>query len=232
MTSSTPASLIFPTGYVGGGFPLIIESQGEERVASIGCLVSDGNKYYALTNKHVTGDKGTLIYTKMKGVVTRIGVGSGKNLSKIRFTEAYVDWAGHFIVVNTDVGLIEIDDLRNWKTEILTIGELGELADLNTNNITLALISSLNREKNETFPKMKAFGAVSGRIDAEIVGLFYRYKAVGGTEYIADFLLGGVGGAPLNIHHGDSGTLWMLDTPEASNMPIALPLGPAQSCRG
>ena len=219
------ASLIFPTGYVGGGFPVIIESQGEERIASVGCLVSDGNKYYALTNKHVTGDAGTPIYTKMKGVVTRIGMGSGKSLSKIRFTEAYVDWAGRFIVVNTDVGLIEIDDLRNWKTEILSIGELGELADLNTNNITLALISSLNREKNETFPKMKAFGAVSGRVDAEIVGLFYRYKSVGGTEYIADFLLGGVGGAPLNIHHGDSGTLWMLDTPEASNMPIALHWG-------
>ena len=32
---------------------MIVESQGVQRIASIGCVVSDGNKYYALTNKHV-----------------------------------------------------------------------------------------------------------------------------------------------------------------------------------
>lgn len=218
-------SLVFPTGYIGGGFPVIVESQGEQRVASIGCLVSDGHKYYALTNKHVVGDAGTPIFTMMKGLTKRIGVGSGKSLGKIAFSDAYLDWAGQHIVVNGDVGLIQIDDTNIWKTDVLGIGEMGELADLNTSNITLSLISALNAGRNETYPKMKAFGAVSGRVDAEIVGLFYRYKSVGGTEYVADFLLGGVDGKPLNIHHGDSGTLWLIDTPEAKNMPIALHWG-------
>ena len=218
-------SLVFPTGYVGGGFPVIIESQGQQRVASVGCLVTDGNRYFALTNKHVTGEAGTPIFTMMKGAMKQIGVGSGKNLGKIRFSDAYTDWAGRYLVVNGDIGLVEIDDLNIWKTDVLGIGELGELADLNTSNITLALVTALNPERNDVFPKMKAFGAVSGRLDAEVVGLFYRYKSVGGTEFVADFLLGGVGGKPLNIHHGDSGTLWLIDTPEAANRPIALHWG-------
>jgi hypothetical protein len=206
------SNIIFPTNFVGGGFPLIVVSQGVERIASIGCIVTDGNKYYALTNKHVTGQRGTPIFTKLKGVVTKIGASSSKQLGKINFEEIYLDWKGKNLFINNDIGLIEIDDLNFWKTEILGIGEIENLADLNTGNITLSLISVKKPETGETLPKVSAFGAISGRMDGEIVGLFYRYKSLGGQELISDFLIAGPNGDTLKTHRGDSGTLWLLES--------------------
>src|SRR3989442_2543172 len=46
----------FAPHLLGGGYPLLTEVQGEERVSSVACLVSDGNHVYALTNQHVGGD--------------------------------------------------------------------------------------------------------------------------------------------------------------------------------
>src|SRR6185295_10990733 len=47
--------LTFPGELVGGGYPLITEVQKQQHIGSIGCLVSDGDSVYALTNRHVTG---------------------------------------------------------------------------------------------------------------------------------------------------------------------------------
>ncbi len=228
-------AMIFPANYVGGGFPIIVESQGQERVASVGCVVTDGNKYFALTNKHVVGDKGTPVYTKLKGMPKLIGRSSGKQIGKLMFEDTYEGWKGRKIMVNLDFGLIEIENINDWKTDVVGIGQMDKLASLNTSNITLSLISSVEYEfdgyrKIKVTPKVRAYGAVSGPLEAEIVGLFYRYKSVGSIEYVADFLFGGVDGKPLDIHHGDSGTLWMLamEEPGASkpiNMPIALHWG-------
>ncbi len=223
--------LAFPSDFIGGGFPIILNSQGTERIASVGCVVTDGNKYYAMTNKHVVGEKGEPVYTRMGGTLREIGVSSGKNVGHIPFEDAYTSWAGKNVMVNSDIGLIEIKDINQWKTDVVGIGEIGELADLNTANMTLSLISSIkkvpgpgNKELRELFPTIRAFGAVSGEMKGEIVGLFYRYKSVGGIEYVADFLIGGRDGELLNIHHGDSGTLWMLET-EEGNRPMALHWG-------
>lgn len=232
------STLVFPANYIGGGFPLIVESQGQERVASVGCLVTDGNKYYALTNKHVVGEKGTPVYTKLKGMPKQIGQSSGKQIGKLLFEDTYEGWKGKNIVVNCDFGLIEVENVNQWKTDVVGIGQMDELASLNTSNITLALVSAVKFDGGDAIgvkkvtPKVRAYGAVSGPLEAEIVGLFYRYKSVGSVEYVADFLFGGVDGKPLNIHHGDSGTLWMLAAEDESdpaarpiNMPIALHWG-------
>lgn len=231
------SKLVFPANYIGGGFPIIVESQGQERVASVGCIVTDGNKYYALTNKHVVGDKGTPVYTKMKGMPKLIGHSSGKQISKLLFEETYEGWKGKNIQINCDFGLIEIDNINLWKTDVVGIGQMDELASLNTSNLTLSLISSVKYEfdgvgSKTISPKVRAYGAVSGLLEAEIIGLFYRYKSVGSIEYVADFLFGGLDGQPLSIKHGDSGTLWMLAAEESSNgatkpinMPIALHWG-------
>ncbi len=231
-------SLVFPANYIGGGFPVIIDSQGQERIASVGCVVTDGNKYYALTNKHVVGEKGTPVYTRMKGMPRLIGHSSGKQIGKLLFEDTYEGWKGKQIMVNCDFGLIEIDNINIWKTDVVGIGQFDELASLNTSNITLSLISAVKftddgtkRSKHVT-PRVRAYGAVSGQLEAEIVGLFYRYKSVGNIEYVADFLFGGVDGQPLNVRHGDSGTLWMLAAEDPAdtdarpvNMPIALHWG-------
>ncbi len=217
-------NIVFPSNYVGGGFPLLVSSQGVERIASIGCVVTDGNKYYAITNRHVLGRPGTPVYTRLKGATKRIGVSSDLQLGKTSFQASYQDWAGKNIMVNNDVGLVEIEDINLWKTDVLSIGQIGPMANLNTSNITLALISAVKPGTKETLPRLKAFGAVSGEIHGEVAGLFYRYKSVGGIEYVSDFLIGGVNGSPLNIHHGDSGTLWLLENNEM-NMPIAIQWG-------
>lgn len=206
-------NLNFPINMISGGFPLIVQSQGERRIASVGCLVSDGNKVYALTNKHVAGKEGTEIFTLLNGIETRIGVSSHKQLGRGKFMEMYPGFVGKNLVVNQDVGLIEVDDLAMWKTEVLGFGQVNELKDLNTFNISLELITK----------KVFAFGAVSKNMEGEIAGLFYRYKAVGGTEYIADYLIEGLAGAELNTHHGDSGTLWLIEDEDDDKNKILRP---------
>jgi len=221
-TDVNDTKLVFPQSYISGGYPLIVNSQGQKRIASMGCLVSDGNKVFALTNKHVTGKEGTEIFTKFRGKETRIGV-SSKQFGKEKFTTLYPGWQGSNLVVNTDVGLVEVDDLNIWKTEVFGIGELKELTDLNTTNISLELIDK----------KVKAFGAVSGKIEGKIIGLFYRYKSVGGTEYVSDFLIGGADNKPLNVHHGDSGTLWLIQEGSTKEYkPFALQWGQHQFMEG
>ncbi|MEO6730862.1 MAG: hypothetical protein ABIN01_06570 [Ferruginibacter sp.] len=206
-------TLNFPINMISGGFPLIVQSQGERRIASVGCLVSDGNKVYALTNKHVAGKEGTEIFSLFNGIEKRIGVSSNKQLGRGKFMDMYPGFVGKNLVINQDVGLVEIDDLSIWKTEVLGFGQIHELKDLNTFNISLELITK----------KVFAFGAVSKVIEGQIAGLFYRYKAVGGTEYIADYLIGGIDGGMLNTHHGDSGTLWMVEDEDDEKNKILRP---------
>jgi hypothetical protein len=221
--------LLFPRNVISGGFPLIVDSQGEEHVASMGCLVSDGNKIYALTNKHVIGEPGSPIFTRVKGRMKKIGVSAKKQLDKVKFSDVYCGFGGEEQVINSDIGLIEIDDINHWKTEVYGIGLIGELKDVNTHNLTLDLINV----KKQDNALVRAFGSVSGRIDGEIAALFYRYKSVGGFEYNADFLIGPRDNKPLNIHHGDSGTLWLLEEYEGEGVnkklkelrPIALHWG-------
>ena len=74
---------------------------------------------------------------------------------------------------------------------------------------------------------VRAFGAASREMHGEIAALFYRFKSVGGFEYVSDFLIGPRGGAiSLGTHPGDSGTVWLLEAPEGTlPMPIALQWG-------
>ena len=213
ITRVDESSLNFPVNMISGGFPLVVRSQGERRIASVGCLVSDGNKVFALTNKHVVGKEGTEVFSLFNGIEKRIGISSSKQLGKSKFTEMYPGFLGSTLVINNDVGLIEIDDVSIWKTEVLGFGQVEELKDLNTSNLSLDLISK----------KVYAFGAVSKDVQGELVGLFYRYKSVGGIEYIADYLIGGVNGNNLNMHHGDSGTLWLIEDMDDKQRTILRP---------
>jgi hypothetical protein len=44
-------NLTFPGQLMGGGYPVLTTVQGQQHVSSIGCLVTDGDSVYALTNK-------------------------------------------------------------------------------------------------------------------------------------------------------------------------------------
>jgi hypothetical protein len=106
------------------------------------------------------------------------------------------------VVVNLDAGLIRIDDVKGWTAQIYGVGEVGDVWDLNVGTFRLDIIDC----------PLIAFGATSGLMKGRIMGLFYRYKTVGGIEYVSDFVIGPRDNAKsLNNYPGDSGTIWFED---------------------
>jgi len=207
----------YPASVMGGGYPVICDVQGQEHFASIGCLVTDGNKTYALTNRHVAGPPGTRIDSIIRRNRVPIGTSATSQLTRKLFTDLYSDWPGKNVYVDLDIGLIEIDDLNQWTTQVYGVGEFGQLADLNVSNISLRLIGC----------PVRAHGAASGDMRGEICALFYRFKSVGGFEYVADALIGPRGQRSVGTHPGDSGTLWLTDVDgdKLGPRPIALQWG-------
>lgn len=200
----------WPDNLYGGGMPIVVEAQGVQRLATAGCLVTDGHTVYALTSRHVCGSHGEPVSTIAGGRRVRIGRASSKHLTRVAFEKAYPDLPSLRTYVNLDVGLIELDDVNDWTSQIFRLGPIGAITDLNDHNITLRLIDA----------PVVASGAASGRLDGQIKALFYRYKSIGGYDYVADFLI-----APQQLRPdgkairsvkssqtqpGDSGAVWHL----------------------
>ena len=208
--------VVYPLSRIGGGFPLIVDVQGREHIASIGCLVRDGHTVYALTNRHVTGAEGEPVYARVAGEKIRIGSASSKQLTRLPFVKMYPDWAGKETYLNLDIGLVRIDDLTRWTAAVYGIGIVGPLADLGIDNLSLRLIDCL----------VRAYGCGSGHMRGVIKALFYRYKSLGGFEYVSDFLIGPrAGEEDLGTHPGDSGTVWLLESQQQGLMPLAVQWG-------
>ena len=204
----------FPLNNIGGGNPIIADVQGREYFATISCLVSDGHRTYALTNRHVAGDANEVLYSKLGGRKLPIGRSSGRQLTRLLFTDVYRDRPGKDVFINLDAGLIDIDNLNIWTAKVHGIGTVGKLLDLPPAQRSLSLVGC----------RVLGFGAASGKMEGEITALLYRYKTSGGFEYLADFLIGPrsghVSGGPgkrgrsqpeLLTRPGDSGALWVLD---------------------
>jgi hypothetical protein len=204
-----PAGIAYPINNIGGGWPIIAEGQGRRYVATIACLVSDGHTTYALTNRHVAGEPGEVVYSMLGGKQERIGVSSAKSLTRSLFSSHYPGWPGRDVYVNLDVGLIAVDDLNSWTAKIRNVGQMGKMVDLSVSNISLDLVGA----------RVCGTGAASGQMRGEIVALFYRYKTNGGFEYVADVMIGPrnerngakKAAAGLSTLPGDSGTLWLLE---------------------
>jgi hypothetical protein len=192
---------VMPGNFIGGGYPVLCEVQEQEHFASVGCLLTDGHTVYALTNRHVAGNPGEAIYALLEGKKQPIGRSSDKQLGRLTFESVYEGWSGKNVFLNLDIGLIELSDVTKWVPQVYGIGTLGPVADLSTGNISLSLINA----------GVRAYGAVSREMEGCIYALFYRYGEMGGFDYVSDILIGGRDGKPLNTHHGDSGTLWVLD---------------------
>jgi len=213
---------IFPGNLIGGGYPVIADVQERRHVASIGCLVSDGHKIYALTNRHVSGSPGEPLYSILGGNETLIGFASPLHLTRQPFNKVYPGWPGKDVWVNLDIGLIDIKDLNYWTAQVYGIGQLAELGDLSVDNLSLNIIGC----------PVRAFGCAGRDMRGEIQALFYRYKSAGGSEYVSDFLMGprkdeNKQHLPLNTRPGDSGTVWVVDDPGGRHdlKPIALQWG-------
>jgi hypothetical protein len=211
------ASVRFPDRQISGGYPVIASVQGREHVASLGCLVTDGHKLFALTSAHVAGEAGETLSTRRRGKPTRIGTSAAKRLTKLPFERVYEGWPGRHIWVNVDVGLIEIEDQRGWSPSVFGVGTLGPLADLSIENLSLDLIGC----------PVRAYGCGGGAMRGRIAALFYRFRSVGGFEYVADFLIGARDETPLTTRPGDSGAVWVVDSDvvELDRSPIAIQWG-------
>ena len=201
-----------PRNLLGPGSLLINrDGQGMERVGSAGALVRDASRYYVLTNRHVAGAPGTPIHGLRGNSEPRIGEAADIGLTRQAFSDIYP----HFPPTNDrllmDVGLVTLDDIRDWKTAFPGIAPVGPILDLYDNSLDLSLIGA----------RVVGHGGVTGAIEGEIQGLFYRFKAMGGSDYLSDFLIGprsqgetdGEAAAeedpdrPLVVRHGDSGTV-------------------------
>ena len=84
----------YPLNNIGGGNPVVAEVQGRQYAATIACLAGDGHKVYALTNRHVTGDPGEIVYSRLGGKLERIGVSASKQLTREEFKNLYPGWPG------------------------------------------------------------------------------------------------------------------------------------------
>lgn len=207
----------FPKSLVGGGFLLTSRVQGADHLGSVGCLVSDGRSTYALTNQHVAGRPGDEVATILRGNRVPVGVAADGSIRKIPFSTAYPGWPGINAVSNIDVGLVDVSDVSLWTSQIVGLGTIGTPIDLTVDNISVDLIGC----------PVRAFGGASGALAGRIAALFYRYKSIGGTDYISDVLI-----APeesQSTRPGDSGTMWCLVDDNADQTdplrPIALQWG-------
>ena len=204
-------------GRLEGGYPIHTTVQNVEHTGTIGCLFTDGNKVYAMTSRHVAGEPGKELEAA-NGVA--IGATSGLQLGRRPFEEVYAPWPGRNVFVHFDVALVEVSDLRKWSSGIYSVGAVGPLAPLSTYNLSLNLIGC----------PVRAHGAASGPLRGRIAALFYRFKSIGGFDYVSDFLIGSRTRDPLPTVPGDSGAVWVMDGDEEENegpkrMPIAVQWG-------
>jgi hypothetical protein len=200
--------LQFSRGLVGGGYPILSTVQGEDRIGSVGCLVTDGHSVFALTNRHVAGPAGQEALTVADGGRHRVGESSPRALGKVDFAAAYPGWKSLRTHVNLDAGLVRVDDISGWTSQVFGIGEIGELIDANVDTLSLEVIDT----------PVRAYGSISGRLEGTIKALFYRYRTVGGFDYVADFLIGPRENdktETVPTRPGDSGTIWFWDPPPA-----------------
>jgi hypothetical protein len=205
-SATTPSDLDlhlnFPSELLGGGYVCVADVQGSEHVGSIACLVSDGVRTYALTNRHVAGETGRELFSMVDGTYVRIGHASDRAANRAKFTDLYPGFPGERVEVAIDAGLIDVDDVNSWTTQVFGVGTLTDIYDVSVESLTLDLVGT----------PVSAFGAASGSLVGEILALYYRYRTRSGVEYVADALVGPQGPAPLQTRPGDSGTLWSLAT--------------------
>ena len=204
---------------LGVGSPIYVDAQGMRRMGTIACMVSDGSDFYLLTNTHLAGQAGRPVQALLRGIPQVVGSTLGtRNLTERTFSEIYPTLPGRDSVVNIDAAIVRLEDAYLWNASELT-EPIGDVADFSAGTASLSWIGQ----------KVVAHGAASGEMQGEIKALFYRYKSIGGRDYVADFLIGSRPGAaaPLVTQPGDSGSLWCLDgvLDPGQRSPLALEWG-------
>jgi hypothetical protein len=202
-----PASALDPShlaaNSLGVGSPVYVDAQGMRRMGTVACLVSDGSDFYLLTNTHLAGVVGRPVRALLRGVPVMVGSTLGTpHLTERTFSDVYPSLPGRDAVVNIDAAIVRLEDANVWDADALT-QPIGDVADFSASTASLSWIGR----------PVVGHGAASGEMRGEIKALFYRYKSIGGRDYVADFVIGARSDAtgPLVTQPGDSGSLWCLD---------------------
>ena len=212
---ATPPVKRLPLNNIGSGHPVFVDVQHRNHFATIACLVTDGHKAYALTNRHVTGEPGEELSSQLGGRSQPIGISASRQETRVPFTDVYPGWPGKSVYVNMDAGLVDVTNVNAWTAKLQDGSVMGPMMDLSAANFPMSLLGRY----------VRGYGAGSNQwICGEIQALFYRYKSKGGFEYIADFFIGPrtptkeISTPPLFVTApGDSGTLWLLEPNDSKN---------------
>ena len=196
--------VIRPQATFGGGLPLHVEVQQDDRFATVGCLLSDGHLTYALTARHACGEPGTPISARLRDGLVRIGISSGKQITRKLFSEVYPALPLRQTWLGLDVGLVRLDDIRDWTPNVFGLPKIKPLFDVYEQNLSLRKL--IDRP-------VVAMGAASGLLRGRIKAMFYRYRSVGGFDYVSDFLIAPPDDRNTGAHPGDSGAIWFLQMP-------------------
>lgn len=198
----------------GAGLPLFTEEQGRRRMGTIGALVTDGSRVYALTSRHVLGRAGSVVNVAERGAMVPIGTVAAV-AQRRPLDSLYPGVAGTRAELSLDAGLVELDSVHGWTTQIYGLGRLGDLIDVNVDTLALSLIGC----------PVKAFGAGSGPLQGTVLGLFHRWRSVGGVDQIAELLIGPrPGSRGVQSRPGDSGAVWVWDEPADGTPPGRVPV--------
>ncbi|TPN29155.1 S1/P1 Nuclease [Mesorhizobium sp. B1-1-6] len=189
-----------PQTTYGGGLRIHVKVQQQDYFATVGCLVTDGHLTYALTARHVCGPPGTEVQVELRQGLQRVGVSSSKQITRKLFSDVYPALPMRQTYLGLDVGLIRVDDVRDWTPNIYHLPPIRPLFDVYEQSLTLRKIID---------QPVVAVGAASGILEGKIQGMFYRYRSVGGYDYVSDFLIAPGNGKP-QTRHGDSGAVWFL----------------------
>ena len=207
------APVVWPHNKLGGGLPITVAVQGRRHMATAGCLVTDGNLTYALTARHACGEPYTGVQSQTRDGLVDIGLSSEKQLTRLPFSEVYPAFPSRQSFLTLDVGLVRLDDVNDWTSNVYGLPPLKPVADFYEQNLSLKLVDR----------PVVAWGAASGLLRGRIKALFYRYRSVGGYDYVGDFLIAPRSDGP-GVRHGDSGAIWHLDLTPAKEDEAGKPI--------
>ena len=129
----------------------------------------------------MVGEPGREIFAGFKNTSRRLGTSDSLQIGKRAFRDVYPGWPGEHVVANLDAGLIRIDDVKGWTAQVYGVGQIDEVWDFNVGSFRLDIIDMSSHCLRGRQRLMK------GR---ESWHSFYRYKSVGGVEYVTDFVIG------------------------------------------
>ncbi|MEW6633691.1 MAG: S1/P1 Nuclease, partial [Pseudomonadota bacterium] len=158
---------------------------------------------YALTARHACGEPGTEVAARLRGGLARIGVSSPKQITRRLFSEVYPAFQMRQTWLGLDVGLVRVDDAGDWTPNVYGLPPIKPLFDVYEQNLSLRKLID---------QPVVAVGGASGLLHGRIKAMFYRYRSVGGFDYVSDFLISPTDGEQ-GARHGDSGALWHLQAP-------------------